>query len=192
MEEGRKYKKLGDQYVDNFTDSLSFSQKDKGRMRYISWAIELYGRSNEDTAESKINRKSEELIAKEVRKAVEKLSAEERLFIQKFYFEFKGYQEIAGLLKKRVYKLERIHRRALDKLRILLAAFVKTRFKLEIPKKTDCVICRSPFHKELDQLIKSKKKEVTYIPLIRTFKRKYGINIKTPQVIIGHQRKHMV
>jgi hypothetical protein len=192
MEEVKRHRRFGDPYVDDYAGSLSFSQKDKGRMRYISWAIELYGCSNADTAESKINQKSEELIAKEVRKAVEKLSAEERLFIEKFYFEFKSYQEIAGILKKKVYKLERIHKRALGKLRILLADFVKTRFKLVVPKMTDCVICQSPIRAELDKLIKAKKQEETYTRLIRIFKRKYGIDIKTPQAIIGHQRKHMV
>jgi RNA polymerase sigma factor (sigma-70 family) len=192
MEERRKCKKRGDPFAGNNTDFLSYSQKDKGRMRYIRWAVELYESSIEEVTGSKINRKNEELIAQEVRKAVEKLSSEERLFIEKFYFEFKSYREISKILNKRVKKLERIHRRALDKLRITLADFVKTRFKLEIPKKIDCVICRSPFQAEIDMLIKKKKKEETYARLIRTFKRKYGIDIKTPQAIIGHQRKHMV
>ncbi len=192
MEDGKKHRRFGDPLVNNYAGSLTFSQKKKRRIRFLSWAIELFGYSNEELLENKANHKSEEVINRVVRKAVEKLTPEERVFIEQYYFEFKSYREIAEILKKKVYKLERIHRRALDKLRILLADFVKTRFKLEVPQKTDCVICRSPFHTELDELIKNKKKEDTYIPLIRTIKQKYGIAIKTPQVIIGHQRKHMV
>ncbi len=192
MEGKKRDKRFGDHYVDNYSCSLSYDRKKRGRIRFLSWAIELYEYSDEDIAESKINREREKIIGKEVRKAVEKLSNEERQFIEKFYFEFRSYREIAGIFKKRIYKLERIHRRALDKLRILLADFVKNRFKLEVTRETDCVICNHPFRPKLDRLIRRKKKDETYARLIRTFKQKYGIEITTPQVIIGHQRKHMV
>lgn len=192
MDEGRRGKRHADGFVDGYDRLLSFNWKKTERMLFVGWAIEFFGYSNEDDAESRISQNHKKIIQQEVRQAVGKLSTEERQFIEKFYFEFKSYQEIARILKKKVYKLERIHRRALDKLRILLADFVKDRFKLEVPQKTDCVICRSPFKEELDELIRSKKKEETYTQLIRTFKRRYGITITTPQVIIGHQRKHMV
>jgi len=123
---------------------------------------------------------------------VEKLSFVEKQFVRLFYFEFKSYQQIARILKKKVYKLERIHQRALDKLRIFLADFVKKRFKLNVPIDTDCIICNSPFREEMDQLIKNKKEEETYRSLIRIFTQKYGIDIRTPQVIIGHKKKHMI
>ena len=116
----------------------------------------------------------------------------EKQFVRLFYFEFKSYQQIARILKKKVYKLERIHQRALDKLRIFLADFVKKRFKLNVPIDTDCIICNSPFREEMDQLIKNKKEEETYRSLIRIFTQKYGIDIRTPQVIIGHKKKHMI
>ena len=192
MGEGRKDRHFDCDFVDQDDILPFFNWKKRGRIRVIGWAIEFLGYSPEDALDSRISQRNEKVIKQEVRKAVDKLSKEERQFIEKFYFEFKSYQEIARILKKKIYKLERIHRRALDKLRILLADFAKDRFKLEVPQKTDCVICRSPFKAELDELIRSKKKEETYAQLIRTFKRRYGITITTPQVIIGHQRKHMV
>ncbi|HEX7401845.1 MAG TPA: hypothetical protein VF369_06680, partial [candidate division Zixibacteria bacterium] len=172
--------------------SPPFPKKKRERVYFFKWEIELFGRLDNELSGDTPDHNSEELINRQVRKAVKKLSYEERKFIEKFYFEFKSYQEIAGILKKRIYKLERIHRRALDKMRILLADFVKERFKLEVSQKTDCVICNSPFRQELDELIKNKKKAETYSRLIRTFKQKYELDIKTPQVIIGHQRKHMI
>ena len=200
MKDKKKDRRVGNHFVDHYNCSLSYGRKKRGRIRYLGWATELYGCLDEEIEERILHNfpdKSEnfekvESINKEVRKAVEKLTPMEKQFIQLFYFEFKSYQEIARILKKKAYKLERVHQRALGKLRIILADFVKQRFKLKIPEKTDCIICKSPFREELDELIKNKKEKETYGPLIRIFKQKYGIDIKTPQVIIGHKKKHMI
>jgi hypothetical protein len=188
----RRKEYYDDYYADDDDGSPSFHRKRKEIVYLVQYKVELYTCLDNEFSDDTSTHKRQELIRQEVRKAIKKLSNEERIFIEKFYFEFKSYQEIAGILKKRIYKLERIHRRALDKMHILLSDFVKEHFKLEVSQKTDCVICNSPFRQELDELIKRKKKEETYSRLIRTFKQKYGLDIKTPQVIIGHQRKHMV
>ncbi len=200
MKDKKKDRRFGDHFVDHYNCSLSYGRKKRGRIRYLGWATELYGCLDEEIEEkilhdfpdSSENLEGEESINQEVRKAVEKLTSVEKQFIQLFYFEFKSYQEIARILRKKAYKLERIHQRALGKLRIILTDFAKQRFKLEIRESIDCIICKSPFRKELDELIRNKKVEETYTPLIKIFKQKYGIDIKTPQVIIGHIKKHMV
>jgi hypothetical protein len=189
-------RRSGNHYVDHYTCSLSYHRRKRGRIRYLSWAADLYG-CFDDEMQGRIlqnlsGSKQDDSINHEVRKAIAKLSPEEKQFVQFFYFEFRSYQEISNRLKKKVHKLERIHERALGKLRILLVGFVKGRFGLEVPQSTDCVICRSPFRRQLEELIKNKRKEETYSHLIRIFKEKYRIQIKTPQVIIGHKRKHMV
>lgn len=196
----KKEARFGDRVVDNNNCSYSHGRKKRRRIRYVNWAIELYGCPDEKMEEellwdlhaSKNSSEVDETIDCEVRKAVERLSREERQFVELFYFEFKTYQEITQISKKKVFKLERIHHRAMGKLRILLAEFVKNRFQLDVPQKTDCLICSSPFRKELEELIRDKKQEETYRPLMDLFRKKYGLNIKTPQAIIGHQRKHMV
>ena len=200
MKDKKKDRRFGDRFVDHYNCSLSYGRKKRGRIRYLNWATELYGCLDEEIEEKILQElskspdslKEDESVNREVRKAVEKLSSVEKQFVEFFYFEFKSYQEIARILRKKVYKLERIHQRALGKLRIILTDFAKQRFKLEIPEKTDCIICNSPFRRELDELIRNKKEEETYAHLIRIFKQKYGIDIKTPQVIIGHRKKHMV
>jgi hypothetical protein len=188
----RKKEYYDDYYDDDDEDSPSFYRKRKEIVYLFQYKVELYARLDEEFSEDASTHKRRELIKQEVRRAVEKLSDDERIFIEKYYFEFKSYQEIAGILKKRIYKLERIHRRALDKMHSLLSDFVKEHFKLEVSQKSDCLICSSPFRQELDELIKNKKKEETYRRLIRIFKQEYGLDVKTPQVIIGHQRKHMI
>lgn len=200
MKKKRNDKRCGDHFVDQYACSLSYGRRKRGRIRYLNWATELYGYrdreiegrilkdSSQSAKESEINAS----LNRRVRKAVERLSSDEKQFVQLFYFEFKNYQEISRKLKKKTHKLERIHHRALGKLRILLADFVQERFKLEIPEDTDCIICKSPLRRELNELIRKKAEDETYSRLIKILKQKYGIVVKTPQVIIGHVRKHMV
>jgi RNA polymerase sigma factor (sigma-70 family) len=200
MKKKKNDKRCGDHFVDQYSCSLSYGRRKRGRIRYLNWATELFGcrdreiegRILEDRSRCDKESEMNASLNRRVRKAVEKLPFDERRFVQLFYFEFQSYQEISGKLKKRTHKLERIHHRALGKLRILLADFVQERFKLEIPEDTDCIICKSPFRRELDELIRKKAEDETYSRLIKIFKQKYGIVIRTPQVIIGHVRKHMI
>jgi hypothetical protein len=134
----------------------------------------------------------EDLIDRQVRSAVGKLSPAERQFIELFYFHFRSYREIAGIMMKKNHKLQRLHQRALSRLRVLLADFVQEEFTVTLSKETNCVICKSPFRKKLEELIRGKKEEETYSRLIKVFRQEYGVNVKTPQTIIGHRRKHMV
>lgn len=200
MKDKKEDRRRGHQFVDHYNSSLSYGRKKRGRIRYLNRVVELCGRLDQEIeqrilggcSQSKERSAREELIGGEVRKAVQKLSPTERMFVELFYFEFRSYREIAGIMKKKTYKLERLHQRALGKLRIVLSDFVKEQFKFELPQKTDCLICNSRFREELDELIRSKKDEETYARLIKTFRQNYGIKVKTPQTIIGHERKHMV
>jgi len=195
-----KDRRFGSHFVDHYNSSLSYARKKRKRIRFLNWATELYGCSDEKIEENILQNLSnseekfenDESINREVRKALEKLTPLEKQFIELFYFEFKGYPEIALVLKRKDYKLEWIHKKALDKLRILLADFVKGRFNLDVSQENDCIICQSHFRQELDELIQNKKEKETYKTLLRIFKQKYGLDVKTPQVIIGHRKKHIV
>jgi RNA polymerase sigma factor (sigma-70 family) len=196
----KKDGRFGDHFVDFYNSTLSYGRKKRRRVRYLNWADELFARSDEEAEkkefvclsdEDKSQAVDEETNLR-VRKAVGRLSPLERQFVEHFYFEYKSYREISVILNKSTHKLERIHHRALGKLKMLLSPYVKTRFKLRMPEETECIICKSPFRQEIDKLIQAKKEEETYKSLIRIFKGKYGLKIKTPQVIIGHKRKHMI
>ena len=202
----KKDRRFGHHFVDFYNSSLAYGRKKKRRTRYLNWADELFGHSDEEEAKNYDAEISDEKRSQvedggdpfreetnlKVREAVERLSPLERQFVEYFYFEDKSYREISVLLNKSIHRLERIHHRALGKLKMLLSDYVKTRFRLTLPEQTDCVICKSPFRQELDKLIQAKKEKETYKSLIRIFKEKYGLKIKTPQVIIGHKKKHMV
>jgi len=196
----KKDRRFGHHFVDFYNSSLSYGRKKRSRIRYSNWAAELFGYSDPEIEKKGIAELSDEdksqVVDEEtnqkVREAVEKLTPLEREFIEYFYFKCKSYKEISLILNKKIHKLERVHHRALTKLKMLLSDYVKTRFKLSVPEETDCMICKSPFRQELNELIQAKKEEEIYKSLMRVFKEKYGLDIKTPQVIIGHKKNHMV
>ena len=202
----KKDRRFGHHFVDFYNSSLAYGRKKRKRVKCLNLADEIFGHSDEEEeknydAEISDEKRSQveddedpfrEETNLKVREAVERLSPLERQFVEYFYFEDKSYREISVLLNKSIHRLESIHHRALGKLKMLLSDYVKTRFKLNIPEETECIICKSPFRQELDKLIRAKKEEETYKSLIRIFKGKYGLKIKTPQVIIGHKKKHMV
>jgi RNA polymerase sigma factor (sigma-70 family) len=200
VKQKKEDKRRGHEFVDHYRSSLSYGRKKGIRIHYLDSVDELRGglaeeierRIIESSSRSQQRSEREELIDRQVRAAVEKLLPTEKQFVELFYFQVRSYQEIAGIMKKKTHKLQRLHQRALSKLRILLADFVEEQFKLKLRKETNCVICKSPFRKELDELIRGKEEEETYSRLIRVFRRKYGINVRTPQTIIGHRKKHMV
>ena len=200
MKNKKEDKRRGHEFVDHYRSSLSYGRKKGARIHYLDSVDELRGGLAEEIERAIIEsscpgqERSEraELIDREVRAAVEKLARPERQFVELFYFELRTYQQIAGIMKKKTHKLQRLHQRALDRLQMFLADFVKEQFKLEPRQKRDCIICSSPFRKELEELIRGKKEEETYSRLIGVLRKKYGIEVRTPQTIIGHRKKHMV
>jgi RNA polymerase sigma factor (sigma-70 family) len=209
----KKDRRFGHHFVDFYNSSLSYGRKKRKRIKCLNWADEIFGHSDEEEAKNYDAEIFDEKRSQveddgdpfreetnlKVREAMERLSPLERQFVEHFYFEDKTYREISVILNKSIHRLERIHHRALGKLKMLLFDYVKTRFKLNLPEQKDlkaqtscCIICKSPFRQELDNLIQAKKEEETYKSIIRIFKEKYGLKIKTPQVIIGHKKKHMV
>jgi RNA polymerase sigma factor (sigma-70 family) len=206
MKDKGKDRRFGPHFVDFYNSSLAYGRKKRRRIRHLNSADEAFGQSDEEmekqalpelssegshqATDVKYPRKEEIILM--VGEAIKKLLPIERQFVACFYFEGKSYKEISVILNKDIRKLERIHNHALAKLKMLLYDYVKTRFKFNVPKETGCIICKSPFRQELDKLIQAKKEKETYKSLIRIFKGKYGLDIKTPQVIIGHKKKHMI
>ena len=200
MKRGEKDRRLGQHFVDHPSCTLSPGKTKRRRIRNLSWVTELYGVSDGEPPENEgpicsgtdQDPLEDESIDLEVRRAVSRLRPDEKLFVELFYFEFRSYGEIARRMKRKVHKLERINQRAREKLRLLLRDFVKDRFGVVVPPVTDCIICSSPNREAIDQLIRDKKDDETYSRLLGTLRCKYGVDVRTPQTIIGHRRKHMV
>jgi RNA polymerase sigma factor (sigma-70 family) len=200
MKRIEKDRRLGQHFVDHHSCTLSPGKKKRRRIRNLSWVVELYGVPDGQSLENGgpdwsgpgQEQREDESIDLEVRKAVARLRPEERQFVELFYFQFRSYREIAQRTRRKVHKLERINQRVREKLRLLLGDFVKKRFGIVASPVTDCIICSSPDRAAIDRLIREKKDDQTYSRLMSILRHKYGLDIKTPQVIIGHRRKHMV
>ena len=134
-------------------------------------------------------------ISAGVARALDKLSPDEKEFVERFYYSGQSYREISEKSGRAVYKLEAVHKRAIRKLRRELAPLVKElyNFDSETTRGTtsrNCPLCNSPFKKDIDKLIGARDKKATWRPVIKILKEKYGLKIKTPQVLIGHEKYH--
>ncbi|MBN1213535.1 MAG: sigma-70 family RNA polymerase sigma factor [candidate division Zixibacteria bacterium] len=134
-------------------------------------------------------------IGEQVAWALDKLTADEKEFVERFYYSGQGYREISEKSGRAVYKLEALHKRAVRKLKRELAPVVKQLYNLDIvPPETSatitCPICNSPSRKDIDKLIAGRDEKGTWRPIIKILKDKYGLKIKTPQVLIGHEKYH--
>jgi RNA polymerase sigma factor (sigma-70 family) len=194
-----------DHYVDFYSCSLGYQQGDsckrkkRGRIRYLNWAVDRSGMSgifqdgfNLDDRQDQEKIKKDKELEKQVRQALGKLDETERKFILYFYFDCFSYKEIGFLLKKRKDKLQRIHQSALDKLKLILKDYVEKRFEFRTNDDTGCIICQNPHRKKLDRIIRGKRKEETWKRVIKILRNGYDLRIKTPQILIGHLKKHMV
>lgn len=139
-------------------------------------------------------------IEQQVREALAKLSEKEKIFIEEFYYQGRSYKEISGILKINLKQAEYLHRRAIFKLKNLLADFVEGKFKIRVDKVTldksvtdrkpsvVCVICRNPKQREIEKVIASKKEQETWRVILKKLKRKFNLDIKAPQVLMGHMK----
>ena len=190
----KKDKRFGPHFVDYDPCFLGLKGKKRKRVRSLDWIISGGGGEllEESSIESSEKMESDEELRNKVREAVEKLPLIEKRFVEKFYFEFKTYLQIAKELNKKVYKLDRIHRQALDRLKIILEDFVKQRFKIECAQISNCPICNHPQKDRIDEIIRSKNKQETWKKVIKILKKEFNLEIKTPQILISHRNNHMV
>ena len=170
----------------------------KNRLIFLNWAAEsalaadksAYLPLDEEVSERMERRLA--MIRRRVGEAMAGLTEEEKEFVERFYYIGQGYRKISEKSGRSVYKLEAVHKRALRKLKKTLTPLVRELFDCETEgaKEYDCPLCRSPFRKEIDRLINGRDPEGTWRPIIRALKEKYGIKIKTPQILVGHEKYH--
>jgi IS30 family transposase len=163
------------------------------KLTYQNWIVEIGfdpGRKGDISVGA--DRPRNERIIAAVREAVARLSPLEREFIERYYFCGQSCASIASALNKKEKRIEAIRRQAVIKLRKYLAGFVRKQFRIEVETGPDCPICNSPCKAEIDRLIKNKKKKETWKKIIKMLKEDYSVIIRTPQILISHQKYHMI
>ncbi|MCD6250412.1 MAG: sigma-70 family RNA polymerase sigma factor [candidate division Zixibacteria bacterium] len=166
------------------------------RIVYQNWIADL-GRDpgqrpdpDPFVAKDPIEIERREKICRAVAEALERLTDDEREFVERYYFMGRSYREISELSGRTPHRLEALHQRALKKLQKELTPLVKELYSLTPATNYDCPICASPDRNEIDRLIESRDPTSTWRPVMRQIREKYNIGIVTPQTLIGHEKYH--
>ncbi|MBN2227341.1 MAG: sigma-70 family RNA polymerase sigma factor [candidate division Zixibacteria bacterium] len=130
-------------------------------------------------------------LIRSVRRAVSTLTPREREFVYRYYYNGEANRKIAIEMGLTVGRIDRLHRRILKRLKIVLADFVRKEYGLDVAIGDDCPICQSPHCDEINRLIQAKPPEVTWRGVLKTLCNEYGLKITSPQVLIGHEKYHM-
>ena len=124
-----------------------------------------------------------------VDRAIASLDDDEREFIRRFYFMGLSYFELAVRMGRPRHRLDALHRRARTKIRHFLAPFAGAG-RAEKSTQPNCAICRSPHRAEIDRIIAARPPDSTWKPVIAALRIRFGLVIRSPQTIIGHEKYH--
>jgi hypothetical protein len=129
-------------------------------------------------------------IKREVGRAMERLSIEEREFVVLFYYIGLTFREIAEKSGRSMHKIEALQRRAVKRLKKELGSFVVSEFGLQRNSPATCVICNSPHRAEIDRLMLRRDRRATWRPFMRVLRDEFGITVTRPTQLVGHEKYH--
>ncbi len=165
----------------------------KTRLVYQNWIADL----GLDPAQIKkffdvvkIDTGPDDEINQEVRRALEGLEKDEMEFVIRFYFMGESYSEISEETGRAVHNLESLHTRAIRKLRNRLKAFVKKRYRIKPKQEKPCPLCDPAFRTAINEIIANKDKKTTWRPILKLINKLVTLKIKSPQVLITHEKYH--
>ena len=164
------------------------------RIIYENWIVEM-GRDpalpvGGAEAESDDDRLRTARIRAAVRSAVASLDDEEQEFVRQFYYMGRTYRELSDRTGRLIHRLESLHKRVRRKLRGYLAPLVAAEFNLRPPSERPCPICNSGYRRQIDQLIAGRDRKATWRPVMAEIRRCYKLPIRSPQILIGHEKYH--
>ena len=169
------------------------------KIKYQNWIYEILTETD-SPQENCLSGKADSELEQKVQQALARLSEKEKIFIEEFYYQGRSYKEISVVLKINLKQAEYLHRRAIFKLKNLLSDFVARKFKIKVggvsPEKSvkhrksafACIICQHPKQKEIEKVINSKKEQVTWRVVLKKLKQKFDLEVKAPQVLMGHMK----
>ena len=163
------------------------------RITYADWIVERGRDPNGTVTIGKLSGAEEarvERIRETVSRALEGLTEDEREFVVRFYFQGMSYRRIAEDSGRARHKLRALHGRALRRLKQALAPFVREEFGLESGLSRSCPICDSEHREEIDALIAARDRKATWRPVIIEINRRFGLKLRAPQTLIGHEKYH--
>jgi len=130
-------------------------------------------------------------IIRAVQDAMEKLTEEEREFIIHYYFRGLNLTDVAREINRKPTRMGGLHRQAVRKLKKQLAGFVEMEFGIKPGIVKPCPVCESPHKLEIEEIIGARTSAVPWSSVLAELKRKLGIVIRAPQVLISHKKYHV-
>lgn len=146
--------------------------------------------STEDLSEPDQHTANQRALRELIEKALDRLTAPEREFIEQFYFRGVGCKELARRSGRSYHNLVSLHEHALRRLRKELAGPARRLFGVSLPSHPTCIICGSGHRDRIDQLLAQRDRTQPWRPTIRRIKRECGLAIKSPQTLISHEKYH--
>ncbi|UCE25613.1 MAG: sigma-70 family RNA polymerase sigma factor [Candidatus Zixiibacteriota bacterium] len=125
-----------------------------------------------------------------VAQAVESLDEQERFLIFRYYYLGESLSQMSLLSGRARYRLAAMHQRALRKLKRSLAGLVKARYGLTVQSYRTCPVCESSNREEIEAVLRSRDWQRSWRPVMELLRKRYGVIISTPQVLIGHEKYH--
>jgi hypothetical protein len=130
------------------------------------------------------------MIRGRVASALAQLDEQEREFIIRFHYQGQTYRSISRRSGRSIHRLETLHRRALKRLRRELAGWVEKTFGIDVTREDECIICRSKDRQAIDDLIANRDQTRNWKPVLEQLREKYGLTVRSPQLLIGHEKYH--
>ena len=176
------------------------------RLIYQNWIVDLgFDPSNRATIPSdpwvmsrvditEIDReqvKRTENLRKRVTESIERLDQIEREFIRLYYYLGFSYKQISYMTGRQTHKLEALHKRSLNRLRLLLSTYAEDKYGIKSKPQTNCPVCSSNERDQIDEIIESRDKTETWKPVMRKIREQCGLHLRSPQILIGHEKYHI-
>ena len=130
-----------------------------------------------------------QLIQAGVRRAMEKLTSDEREIVERMHYMGQTYRELSEKSGRAIHRLEALHSRAIRRLRKELRPLMKELYGIELPRPR-CVICRSPMRREIDRILDEHDSRRSWRTVMRRVRDECGLRLRTPQTLIGHKKYH--
>ena len=131
-----------------------------------------------------------DFIRTAVQDALGKLTEEEREFIIRFHFMGEKYIEISEKTERELYSLVAFNDQIIKKLKKHLRKFVQAEFKIGPEKEPTCPICLSPHKNDINKILQNRDKKLTWKHVMLKIEKQFGLQIKFPQILIGHEKYH--
>jgi hypothetical protein len=160
------------------------------RLIYRNWIADLGCGPDDDRHVEQWPDDRAQLVRAAVSEALAGLTEDEREFVERYYYMGQTYGQISELSGRAIYKLEALNRRAIVRLRRKLGPLIRKLYGVEKEQADDCPICRSGCRAEIDRIIENKPKSEPWGPTMRRIRFEFGLDLRSPQRLIGHVKYH--